>query len=79
MHRRGKDEACRQENRSYVTSFASSLNPTLLEKLREQETRLHAADQLVQHIEVRRPSLFHIHSPQLASHLLGLPRQQIRL
>ena len=37
------------------TSFASSLDSSLLEKLREQEAQMHAADKLVQDTEVCRP------------------------
>ena len=47
------------------TSFASSLDSSLLEKLREQEAQMHAADKLVQDTEVRRssPAYTHPNSP----------------
>ena len=49
------------------TSFASSLEPSLLEKLREQEAQMHAADKLVQDTEVRLFSLAHTRTPRLTS------------
>lgn len=37
------------------TSFATSLDASILEKLKEQEAQMHATDKLVQDTEVRRP------------------------
>ncbi|KAI9571624.1 HSP70-domain-containing protein [Boletus coccyginus] len=39
------------------TSFASSLDPSILEKLREQEAQMHASDKLVQDTEDRKNAL----------------------
>ncbi|KAN0091424.1 Heat shock protein 70 family [Tylopilus felleus] len=39
------------------TSFASSLDPSVLEKLKEQEAQMHAADKLVQDTEDRKNAL----------------------
>lgn len=62
------------------TSFATSLDPSILEKLKEQEAQMHAADKLVQDTEVRQPflpSCIHALIPRL--HALGSQKRPRRI